>query len=97
MIKIVYEKDVITISGHANYANYGNDIVCASVSSVLYTTVNAILHIDASSIAFVDDKKMQIRILEHKKIVDILIQNMMDILSDLTIQYPKNIKIVKGE
>ena len=43
MIKILKEMDKITIKGHANYSE-SNDIVCASVSSIMYTTVNAILN-----------------------------------------------------
>ena len=37
--------DTITISGHANYSD-SNDIVCASVSSIMYTTVNAIMKLN---------------------------------------------------
>ena len=38
------------ISGHANYANHGKDIICAAVSSTAYMTINSIselLKIDA--------------------------------------------------
>ena len=47
MIKIkTYLKDdkviKISIRGHANYKDYGNDIVCASISSIAICTVNAI-------------------------------------------------------
>jgi uncharacterized protein len=31
-----------TLSGHANYANHGKDIVCAAASAVSVGTVNAI-------------------------------------------------------
>ena len=50
MIKINVRKDLVTISGHANYDEYGKDIVCASVSSIVYTTVNGILNIEKDSI-----------------------------------------------
>ena len=42
----------ITISGHANYADYGQDIVCASVSSIVGTIVNCIMNIDKDSIIY---------------------------------------------
>ena len=51
MIKVLKEMDKITISGHANYSET-NDIVCASVSSIMYTTVNAILNINDKAISF---------------------------------------------
>ena len=47
MITIKRKDDLITIEGHANYSE-GNDIVCASVSSIMYTTVNACLRFNAS-------------------------------------------------
>ena len=46
MISIKENKDEIVISGHANYEDYGKDIVCASISSIAITTVNAIVEFD---------------------------------------------------
>ena len=45
MIKVKVEKDNISIIGHANYDEYGKDIVCASVSSVVMTSVEGIAKI----------------------------------------------------
>ncbi len=49
MIKCKYKKnnDVITyisISGHADYSEFGSDIVCAGVSMLSYTIGNALLN-----------------------------------------------------
>jgi len=55
MIKVLIKENSIRIKGHANYSEYGKDIVCASVSSVIYTTVNSIMNIDKSSIEYTDD------------------------------------------
>ena len=47
MIKVDLTKDkLITISGHSGYEERGKDIVCASVSSIVITTINAIIEID---------------------------------------------------
>ena len=98
MIKIEINKDLIKISGHAGYSDQGKDIVCASVSSIIYTTVNGIFNIDKDAIKFNDDnKEMSIRIINKSKVVNILINSMIDLLNDLENQYPDNIKIVKGE
>jgi GT2 family glycosyltransferase len=43
MIKIHITEETIKISGHANYANYGHDIVCSAVSSIVTTSINGIL------------------------------------------------------
>lgn len=37
MIHIYMDKNVIAIEGHADYAEKGKDIVCASVSAILQT------------------------------------------------------------
>jgi hypothetical protein len=55
MIKVLIKENSIRIKGHANYSEYGKDIVCASVSSVIYTTVNSIMNIDKFSIEYTDD------------------------------------------
>ena len=93
MIKVFKEMDKITISGHANYAD-SNDIVCASVSSIMYTTVNAILNINEEAITFEDDNnKCTITIKSHDDITDKLIDNMMLLLTELKDKYPSNIEI----
>ena len=41
----IYYEDVLKgfeITGHANFDEYGSDIVCAAVSMLAYTTVNSL-------------------------------------------------------
>ena len=97
MIKINYKENLITISGHANYSD-GNDIVCASVSSIMYTTVNALLRLDENSIKYTDNKdKVIIEVCKHNEVIDTLITNMMSLFNQLELDYPKNVKIYKEE
>lgn len=98
-IDVLKEKEVISkivLKGHALYDDYGKDIVCSGVSSVVITTVNAILLFDKKYITYesVQDK-FEIIINEHNEIVDKLIQNMLNMLKDIENDYPKNIKIRK--
>ncbi len=97
MINIKIKNDLIRIDGHAKYDEVGKDIVCASVSSIVYTTINGIFNIDQDAISFKDEKRMEIKIKHHSEVIDILIQNMLDLLDDLAKQYPKNINLDKGE
>ena len=77
MISIKKKANIITISGHANYSD-GEDIVCASVSSIMYTTVNALLRFDDKSISYKDDNNIvTIEILNNTHESEILIINMM--------------------
>lgn len=97
MIRVVKENNYIKISGHANYAEYGQDIVCASVSSIVYTTVNGILNFDSEAIKVIDEDNFEIIINKDDKITSTLINNMMVLLEDIETKYPKEIKISKGE
>ena len=97
MIKVNYNDKLIKISGHAGFDEYGKDIVCASVSSIVYTTVNGILNINENAIKFNDAKELIIEVLSDDLVTIKLISSMLDLLEDLEKQYPKNIKISKGE
>ena len=88
-----YYKRII-ITGHANYDDFGKDIVCASVSSIIYTTVNGLLNINEKSIEFLDnDEYMEIKVLLSDDITNSLILNMMTMLKEIEKRYPKNIKV----
>ena len=94
MIKISINKDEITIKGHSNYKESGSDIVCASVSSICITTVNALLSIDEDCIVYTEnDGYLNIKINKHDDIIDKLINNMLNLLKELEKQYNKYIEI----
>ena len=93
MIKVSIKEKQIVIKGHANYDELGKDIVCASVSSMVITTVNAILRIDKNSIKYSDNNGVTIDIIKDDEIVNKLINNLIDLLEELSKQYPKYIEI----
>lgn len=98
MIKIKVSKDTISITGHANYADYGKDIVCASVSSIVITSTEGIAKFNKSAIDVKEEKKeLTIKINTHDDITDKLIKNMLNCLKEIEKQYPKNIKITYRE
>lgn len=93
MIKIVVSYDEIKISGHADYADYGKDIVCAAVSSTVITTVNGILTIDNEALEVIEKDSLTIKMLKHNDVVDKLINNMINLLTELQKDYKDNIDI----
>lgn len=98
MIKVILSYsnnlvDSINITGHAGFDIYGKDIVCASVSSIVITSVNAIVRLDGESINYKNDDGIFISILNHSNVVDTLIDNMVSLLYELEKQYKKNIII----
>ncbi|MBO6195146.1 MAG: ribosomal-processing cysteine protease Prp [Bacilli bacterium] len=97
MIKVDLSKDkLITVSGHSGYEERGKDIVCASVSSIVITTINAIIEIDNDAIDYSDlDNKIIIRIIKEDEIVNKLIHNMILLLESLEKDYKDYIKIIR--
>ena len=101
MIKVsTYSKDNVTskvvIDGHSGYAENGYDIVCASVSSIVITSVNMIVRLDENAISYeAKSGFIKIEISKHNEFIDIALENMMSLLEELAHSYPKNIKIVK--
>ncbi len=93
MIKVEVSKDCISISGHANYDEFGKDIVCAAVSSTVLTTINGILSIDNKSIRVEEGNKLKIIINYHEETIDKLLNNMIKCLKEIEKKYEKNIKI----
>ena len=84
----------ITFKGHANYADYGKDIVCAAVSSTMLCTINAILSINKNSIEVLEqDNIYTINVIDNNDITIKLLNNMIRCLESLEKQYPKNIEI----
>ena len=95
MIKVdlIYNADLVcgfTMKGHANTAEYGNDLVCAAVSAIVTGGFNA----------FNDDDVSEIALDEGYAKVIVKTENGYSILKTIIVQlktieeaYPKNIKI----
>ena len=94
MIKINVTEDTITLKGHAGFADYGKDIICASVSSVVTASVNDIHTVNANALNYQDDGNvMIIKISLDDELVVKLFNNLKEILIDLSKDYPKNIEL----
>lgn len=97
MILVTRKGSKISIKGHALYDDYGKDIVCSAVSSIVTTTINGILSINKEAITYqVKEANVLIEIQSLDNVTLCLIQNMMDLLTDLSLHYPKNIQIKEG-
>ena len=100
-IHVVYQNHMlkkVTILGHANYRDYGKDIVCAAVSATYLCTVNGIIALSSNGIIVnSDEDRQEIIVNTDDEVVLTLLQNMIDCFLDLEKQYPKNIKLDKEE
>ena len=98
MIKVHINKNKIVITGHANFDEYGKDIVCASASSIVITSINACLRIDDSSLTYKEEQdKLTIDVTSNNQNILLIIENMTQMLEELALTYKKNIKIIKED
>lgn len=100
MIQIKISKkdkiDNIIVEGHAGYGVSGTDIVCASVSSILITSINAMLRVDKEAIAYEKQEAyVKLDILKHTEMIDLLVDNLIALLEELEQDYKKYVKINK--
>ena len=97
MILITKDEKKISITGHALYEDFGKDIICSSVSSIVIATINGIISIDEDAIKYDLSKKgLEIEILKTDNVTLKLIDNMIELLTKLSKDYPKNIRIKEG-
>ena len=83
MIKVQVNRnhiaDTITINGHSGYDVEGHDIVCAGVSSIVTTTVNAIVRYDENLIQY-ESKSGYLKIeVKHNEFVDFPVKKVSQI------------------
>ena len=96
MIKVELKDNLITIKGHAGYDDKGKDIVCASVSSIVITTINGIIEIDPDAIEYSDlDNELVIKKIKEDETVNKLLNNMILLLENLEKDYKDYIKIIR--
>ena len=98
MIKVNIKKnnniiESITCKGHANYSNYGKDIVCASFSTMVITMINAILEFDTDAIKYENKAKLVITNIKKDNITNKLLNNLVNMMYELKENYNKNINI----
>ena len=98
MIKVRISKnnniiDKIECIGHAGYAGYGKDIVCASFSTMIVTTINSIVNIDEDAISYTDTNDLKIVNIKKDNITNSLLNTLVDLMYELRDSYDKNIDI----
>lgn len=106
MINIIIKRKAdhiqeIELSGHAGYAEHGQDIVCAGVSSLAIHTVNAlteVAHIDIDiSVDTIDGGylKLTLPILDHyaQEKADLLLNSFALSIDQLQKEHSQNIHI----
>lgn len=90
----------VSITGHAQYGEYGQDIVCAAVSGISLGMVNAIEHM--FSLRVYDDSDQSGRLTctvpsslsaEQDEKIRLLLEAMVHSLSSIAKEYPDYIEV----
>ena len=83
MIEAVYDRDdlTLTLTGHAEYAPRGQDIVCAGVSTLVYTLINS---------CRCEIMGETVRVKDDRRIYDAVILG----LGMISEKFPKNLRMV---
>ena len=85
------------IKGHADFADIGKDIVCASVSSAAFMAANTVTEIiGADADATESDGAMTLLVKETCERTETVLKGLELHLTELSKQYPDNIKIIYG-
>ncbi len=89
-----------TVSGHSGYAEEGEDIVCASVSSVVWCTVNGLSEIAGLPVecescdGFVSCQLPSLTPQEQER-ADLLLESMLAFMQSLSEQYEQFVKVME--
>ena len=103
MIKIEFYKngDMLTgfeCKGHAGFADSGEDVVCAFISSACYLAANTITEIiKLDTRASATDGYMSLKIKESPQKAQDILNGLVLHLTELQKDYPNNIKVTITE
>jgi len=95
MINIAFYGNVgFEINGHSGFAQEGEDIICASVSSAAYLVVNMLSESANKEIqAIVDDAYMKVEIIKPDEVTNIILNGLKMHFDQLSRQYPEYVVI----
>ena len=83
------------IIGHADYADYGYDIVCSGITTAVFTSLGLIKkYLTDGDYDYQElDGTICLTLNKTNQIVNDIIENLIEVLKNIERQYPKNLKI----
>lgn len=103
--KFIYDKSMFktfTISGHADYADEGLDIVCAGISATVITSLNLLMKLLKGKFSFTENQEegfMNFEIINYdidsktKSFIDLVVNNLYESLNEISETYPNHLKV----
>lgn len=95
MIEVSVGQDGIKMSGHANYAKEGQDIVCAGVSTLVQTLIESIENLTKDKIEYdISPGRVDIKYGDLSEKSRALVDSFFIGVSMIADGYPENVRIV---
>ena len=84
-----------TVNGHSGFAESGSDIVCASVSSVVWLTINGIEKQNLAKLSYEEHDGFVTCTISDKKDngADVLLNSLVMFMAELSGQYKEFLKL----
>ena len=96
MIKIKYSAGNITITGHANYAEPGKDIVCAGVSTLVQTLIQSVEELTTDKIQYnMQPGTVDIKFWSLSDLTKVLIDSFFIGIELIISEYPDCVELCK--
>ena len=92
MIKISVSNDGFVVHGHAGFARRGEDVVCASVSSIVQTAVLGLRNVMGMQVQ-IEKRDGYLKVDAKELDKNIIISTMVEGLKDLAKQFPNHIML----
>lgn len=100
MVKVTYfyqntNITAVKITGHANFAEVGSDIVCAGISAIVIGTLNALHELENNQVQVIDNTigLINLKVTNFTNNSQIILKTMLWQLKTIKNQYPKYINI----
>lgn len=96
MIEIKHKRGCVEINGHADYADYGQDIVCAAVSALTQVFVSSVEELTEDSIRY--DMEAGNAFIEYENLSEraqVLRDSFLLGISMIAEEYPNNVQLTE--
>ena len=95
MIEVMIKSNQIKIQGHAKYAEFGKDIVCSGVSTLLQTLITSMEHLTTDKIKYeISPGMADIHFRDLSEQGKTLIGSFFIGVSMISNEYPNHVRIV---
>lgn len=85
------------VYGHSGFAEEGLDIVCASISSVVWMTVNGLLNVAKVKLDYTqEDGDVFCTVLEKSDAAKVLLESMEQFLKNLANDFGKHLEVIES-